>query len=216
MGEFFSADSSFARFMGKLIDIVWLSLLWFICSLPIITIGASTCGLYYAINKSFKHDRGYTTSTFFHGFASNFKLATPIWLLSILGYAFIGTDLYLSMNLMTGVAKTIFVAVFFVMILAIICWNLYTFPYISRFDNNIRKSMSNAGRLAFAELPWTFALLVLFVVTMIVYYLFMPAVLFVPAIYMWAANTILERIFRKYMSKEDLEAEEERNREYHN
>lgn len=216
MGEFFSADSSFARFMGKLVDIVWLSLLWFLCSIPIFTIGASTCGLYYAMNKSFKHDRGYSTGAFFHGFASNFKVVTPIWLLSILGYAFMSADLYLTFHLMTGVARTIFIAVFFVMILAIISWNLYTFPYISRFENTRRQSMSNAGRLAIAELPWTFALLILFVLTILIYYLFMPAVLFVPAIYMFIANSILEKIFRKYMSKEDLEAEEERNRDYYN
>lgn len=216
MGEFFSADSAFSRFMGKLVDIVWLSLLWFVCCIPIFTIGASTCGLYYAMNKSFKHDRGYATGAFFHGFASNFKMATPIWLLSVLGYAFIGTDLYLTIHLMTGVSRTIFTVVFIVIIVAMICWNLYTFPYISRFENTRRQSMSNAGRLAIAELPWTFALLIIFVATILVYYLFMPALLFVPAIYMFVANSILEKIFRKYMSEEDIAAEEERNRDYYN
>ena len=37
-----------------------------------------------------------------------------------------------------------------------------------------------------------------------------------PAVYILVANFILERIFRKYMSAEDLEAEQERNQEFYN
>ena len=33
---------------------------------------------------------------------------------------------------------------------------------------------------------------------------------------MFAVNLILEKIFRKYMSKEDIAAEEERNQEFYN
>ena len=43
-----------------------------------------------------------------------------------------------------------------------------------------------------------------------------PAVFIIPCVYMMLANFILEKIFQKYMSPEDLEAEKERNMEYFN
>ncbi len=43
-----------------------------------------------------------------------------------------------------------------------------------------------------------------------------PAVFIIPCVYMLLANFILEKIFQKYMSPEDLEAEKERYMEYFN
>ena len=39
---FFSYESKFSQAMLKLCSTAWLNLLWFLCSLPIFTAGAST------------------------------------------------------------------------------------------------------------------------------------------------------------------------------
>ena len=39
-------DNPFFRFMGKLGDLVILSVLWLLCCLPVVTIGASTTALF--------------------------------------------------------------------------------------------------------------------------------------------------------------------------
>lgn len=52
---------------------------------------------------------------------------------------------------------------------------------------------------------WSLLLLVIFVAAAALFLLVPPAAIFVPAFYMWVDNKILERIFRKYMRKEDLE-----------
>ena len=45
----------------------------------------------------------------------------------------------------------------------------------------------------------------------------LPFLVFIlPAIYMWIISVFMEKIFRKYMTPEDIEAEDERNREYYN
>ena len=43
-----------------------------------------------------------------------------------------------------------------------------------------------------------------------------PLLMLVPVVYMVIANRILEKIFIKYMSEEDLAAERERNEEFYN
>ena len=43
--------------LTALIDIVWLGLLWLVCSLPVLTLGAASTALYYAMVKSVRHDQ---------------------------------------------------------------------------------------------------------------------------------------------------------------
>lgn len=216
MGDFFNPDNAFSKVMTKIVDVVWLSILFVISSIPIFTIGASMCGLYYSVNKSVRHNRGYVSSEFWHGFKSNFKVATPIWLLSLLGYLIMAADLYLTNHMMEGSAYSVLTIVFIVIIVFLVSWNLYTFPYISRFENTRKESMSNAGRIAIAELPWTVLILILWGASVFVCYIFTPAIFFIPALFTYIENHILERRFLKYMSEEDIEAEKERNQESYN
>ena len=60
-----------------------------------------------------------------------------------------------------------------------------------------------------------FLLLAIVIVSLIVWIL-PPLGIIAPSAYMVLANLLIERTFRKYMSEEDLAAEEERNHEYHN
>lgn len=47
-------DSGIMRVLSKICDIVCLNVLWLVCSLPIITIGASTTALYTVMLKLVK------------------------------------------------------------------------------------------------------------------------------------------------------------------
>ena len=47
MGKFFNLDSPLMSGLSKLADLIWLNILAFICSIPIITIGASMTALNY-------------------------------------------------------------------------------------------------------------------------------------------------------------------------
>ena len=41
----FSPDSKFMYYCGKFVALVKVNLLWLLCSLPVFTIGASTCAM---------------------------------------------------------------------------------------------------------------------------------------------------------------------------
>ena len=78
----FNMDSGFARFMNRAIDVLELNILWIIFSLPIFTIGASTCAAYYVTLKMVDEEEGYVGKMFVKAFKDNFKQGTILWLIT--------------------------------------------------------------------------------------------------------------------------------------
>ena len=66
--KFFSYDSKFTQLMLKLCYACYLNLLWFVCSLPIVTIGASTTALYYVCFKIVRDEEHHVGRLFFRAF----------------------------------------------------------------------------------------------------------------------------------------------------
>ena len=60
---------SFLNLLGQLI---LLSILWTICSLPVITVGASTAALYYTVVKVLRRNQESLFAAFFREFRNNF------------------------------------------------------------------------------------------------------------------------------------------------
>ena len=50
--KLFSMDCKFLETFNKITDLVTLNILWLLCCIPIITIGASTSALYQDVYKS--------------------------------------------------------------------------------------------------------------------------------------------------------------------
>ena len=75
----FNYDNPVWRFIGKLGDLILLNLLWTVCSIPVITIGASTTAVYYVTLKMVRDENDSTVRSFFHSFKANFNQATAIW-----------------------------------------------------------------------------------------------------------------------------------------
>ena len=73
-------DNPVVNGIGRIADFVVLNLLWVLCSIPIITIGASTTALYTVMLKIVKNEEGYLVKGFFKAFRENFKQSTVIWL----------------------------------------------------------------------------------------------------------------------------------------
>ena len=77
----FSYESKFSQALIKLCYSCYLNLLWFLCSLPIFTIGASTTALYYVSLKIVQGEDSNLTRLFFRSFRQNFRQATTLWLI---------------------------------------------------------------------------------------------------------------------------------------
>ncbi len=73
--------SLFDRIFGFLGQLIALNLLWIVCSLPVITAGASTTALFYCTLKLHKDGDIRVFHDFFKSFKQNFKQSTLIWIL---------------------------------------------------------------------------------------------------------------------------------------
>ncbi len=217
MGDFFNVDNKFFQGLGKIIDVICLSVFWLFLCIPIVTAGAATTALYYTVNKVIRNNRSYIGREFWHAFKSNFKQSTVVWLILLLLYGIMGFDCYVMYQYAkAGISLGKMYIIFAVLMLFATMWAIYLFPYIARFENKTKVILKNAALIALGNLWKTLFLLVIFLAAVFVTYIFPPAVFVIPCVYMLVANFILEKIFQKYMSPEDIEAEKERNMEYYN
>lgn len=217
MGNFFNLDNKFFQGIGKLVDMICLSLLWILLCIPVVTAGAATTAMYYTVNKVIRHGRGYLGREFFGAFKSNFKQSTIIWLFLFVIYILMGMDCYIMYQYAkAGESYGSFWVVFAVLIALVTMWTLYIFPYIARFENKTKQVIKNTLFIAILNLGKTVWVFILFLVAVIMSYIWPFTAVFMPVGFMMMQNLIIEKIFRKYMSEEDIAAEDERNMEYMN
>lgn len=62
--KLFSAEGPVFSGLIKLFDCICLSVLWFVCCLPVITIGVSCTALYTTVYKYIRREEGTLTATF--------------------------------------------------------------------------------------------------------------------------------------------------------
>lgn len=215
MSDIFNYDNKLMQGLDKFFNVCYLSIVWLLACIPIITIGAANTALYYTANKVLKHNRGYVWKDFWGAFRANFKQSTIVWLVTLGLTLLMCFDTYVMWKFAAagyGIGK---IYIFFTIVLAfVIMWAVYVFPYIGRFANTTKAIMKNALLLAFAHLPKTLLVFAMFVGCTVLLYLFGFLIVLLPGLYMWIKSYIMEDIFRKYMSEEDRESEDERNREY--
>ncbi|MCI5856231.1 MAG: YesL family protein [Agathobacter sp.] len=201
-------------FLSKMVDAVALSALWVIFCLPVFTIGASSTAFYYATHKALVRSRGYIWRTFWEGFKSNFKQATLSWLIQLAVLVVFALDILIMRGLASqgSTAYTVLLYIFYVLMAIAIVWCYYTIAYQARFENTVRNSLKNAGVIAFLNLPWSLLIFAIFVLTVLVILVIPIFIFLMPTVQFLLYDTILERIFRKYMKPEDLERELENDR----
>ena len=78
---FFDYSGSFYHYTGKACDIMILSLLWLLGSLPVITIGASFSALYAASSRSIRQNIGTVFSEYWKSYRREMKSSIPLWLI---------------------------------------------------------------------------------------------------------------------------------------
>lgn len=169
MGDIFNLDNKFFQTLGKGVDCVCLSLLWMICCIPLafgiyvayvskaiilalpcivlaVPAGIATTALYYAVNKVIRHSRGYLWSSFWHSFKTNMKQGAFVTLIVAAAVVLVGLDGYIMYQFAKAGEKSgVLYVVFFVLMLVVIAWAIYVFPYMARFENSTKLILKNSG-----------------------------------------------------------------------
>lgn len=149
----FRYDSPVMQFMAKLFDMILLNLLFLVCCLPVVTVGASCTALHTVTLKYAAGDEVPVLSCFFSSFKKNFRQSTLMWLILFLAGGFLYVDSCMAAQLGTGgiAIKVVLAAASLVYSMVF----LYLFPLQARYQNSIRASFRNAFLLAAAHFPKT-------------------------------------------------------------
>ena len=80
MNKLFSMDSPLMRKLSQFPDLILLNLLWFLCSVPLVTAGAAGTAMHAVLQKYVAGEENGIIRPFFRAFRSNFKQSTCLWL----------------------------------------------------------------------------------------------------------------------------------------
>lgn len=163
MESFFGYDGPFFNVLNRAADIIILNILWFICCIPIVTIGASTTALMYISMKIAAGEDAYIVRRFFKSFKENFLQSTVIWLIMLVIGAVLGCNLFVILPKMK-VSDAMYNMLFSATCLSILIYCMifvYLFPLQAKLENKIRHTFKNALLLSFRHLPSTIVLVLL-------------------------------------------------------
>lgn len=141
--KFLSYDSPFSQLLLKLCYSCYLNLLWLICCIPIVTIGASTTALYYTSLKIVRGEDHALGHMFFRSFRENFRQSTVLWLILLATGLFLAGDGYLAYRLRA--ASTGAPAVLWTLILALVIGAAVVYTIVLLFVFPLVASVSNTN-----------------------------------------------------------------------
>ncbi len=213
----FKLDGPIHKILSRILDLIILNVIFTICCIPIVTIGASWCALYDVMFKIKEEKDSNVFKQFFIAFKDNFVQS----LFGTLILVVLAALLYMDYNIVfvqklydSAVMRALFYIVLFV-VTGFFSW---LFPMIARFDNKFGMQFKNAFMLCLAHLPTTVLVVLLNLSPFILLYYFAKlSVYYLLTFWMFLGlsliamgnSRLLYRAFKKYDQKPDGEEKAE-------
>ena len=210
MRGFLNPESKGMQLFYKISEMMLLSVLWVVASIPIVTMGAASSAIYYSVVKVIRNREGYAWKEFWRGFRINFKQATIIWVPTLLLLVGLVADIVIVYLLSTAGSGSRWITIPFILIMAWgVMWMQYVFAYVARFEDKIKTVLHNTFWMNWFHFFHSIFLLIVLVVLIGVTYIFpilIPfAIFFFPGLYTVIAASVLESRFKLHMPKEELD-----------
>lgn len=151
MMRFFNPDSRVMCALSRLADLMLLNLAALVCSLPVLTIGASAAALFAAVRDLINERGGSILRAYFVHWRREARRATLLFLPFLLPFAVILFDLLLLyQHPSAALLNRGLLAASAVAFLGVYLGSLQMFAY---FDDSIRRTWLNGAKLFIARLP---------------------------------------------------------------
>lgn len=194
----FGFDGSFINFCDKLFDVMALGFLWILCSLPIITIGASSTALYYAMVKCIKKGDGYIVREFFYSFRINLIPGTILWVLVAASTFAMHLNIGILMKETDGKVGLFFICVYAIISIYLLAAACYIFPALSRFEMNAGWFVKIGIYMVVRYFGTTMALLLVLVCAVGLIWKIPMLMFFLPGPVVFVMSDFLERVLKKH------------------
>ena len=216
--KFLSYDSKFSQAMLHFCYACWLNLLWLVCSLPVVTLGASTTALYYVMLKLARGEDVNVTSLFFQAFRRELKQATILWLILLAAGLFLAADIYILYHLRliaVGAMSVMWTLLLAVVIAATVMYAIilfYAFPLLASVANTTWAMIKNSFLIGTHYLFCTIMVFVIhFAVFFVIVRIFTPLIVAGEGLSALLSSKLLLRVIDvcSYDPDEQNEDEEE-------
>lgn len=205
LDRIFNPENRFWSFLNKIVDAMFLGILWGVACLPIITIGAATTSLYQFTLKQTDDEEGYAWRSFWRAFRRNFLQATVLWLIILLLGAFVAVDLYACMTIsVPAPLRVICFALVLAMAFVYVLSSFYVFPILSRFDLPIKKILTNSVVMAMGNLSVSITILVVYVIFLVISWRVLLLFPILMAIAMFINSYLFRSVFSRYWNDEEM------------
>ena len=200
-------DNPFFEAMGRLGDIILVNLLLLLCSLPIVTVGASVSAMYGVFLQMIEGTEGRISITFFRYFRKGLKKNTMVWsTMLVIGILLIFNMFFLGHVGMEGIWKIVGI----VTGCLILIWEIlfaWVFAFLADWEGRIRDGVIAAMRMAVLHLPATLVMVVLNNILLICLWMGVFYLAAVIPIYLVAGFGLTGYVntwfFKKYLKKKE-------------
>lgn len=202
MAAFFRSDNLVWKPFSWAADVLILSGLWFVCSAPLLTIGASTCALYDCVVRCVRGNDDAMLRRFFRTWKQELItsiLCELLWAALVFGTYWL-IRLYGNHVDITS-SSVILTTAMLVILAAIVGMGCWVFPLLSRFTFSFGALNATAVRLAIAHLPRT---MLLGMVTILCGYFclqFWIPFLILPMLCALVWSLLIEPVFKPFMEE---------------
>ena len=197
----YNPDNKVLQALAKYFDLVWLTILWLLTSLPLVTLGPSTTALMSVLSRlvSDTVESGVTRS-FFAAWRREWRQSLGVGLLLMLLAALAAADIWICLAVPPAGALGILLWMGALLLsLCAACAGVYVCPVLAKFRVELRQLPRNVLILTIQHPIQTVKLLLLWgAALLLIYFLgFMGPLLSGPLLY--AAARVYLRIFERYI-----------------
>ena len=184
--------------VNNVVDIVIISLLWVVCSLPIVTSGLASAAMFHTTEQVIQQGRGTVWSTYTRSLRENWGYALPINFGFCILFVILGRIAYVS-----GTAKKGILIVPLLMSIALIAlltaFQLYLYPLLGHYVLNFRQLAMMVLQLTLLHPLKSLLLLVLYFTAVMIVLQYPPLVVFIPGCYTLLSAKICIPLFLRYL-----------------
>ncbi len=196
----FRYDGKIFEVINKLFDVIVIGILWFIMSIPIITIGASTTAAYYVAFNILNGKDGYVLRNFFKSFKLNFIQSTIIFLIVAVASAVVSLNIYLLVNgiIANGTLRFFVFILQLVIIFEIYILNYYGLALLSKVEFTTKSLITTAIMLGNKHLLITILNIVIFIAVGLATGFVPIFILFAGGAYILLSASLMRKVLIQY------------------
>jgi len=207
MGELIPGYEKIYNSINKITNLIIINVLWILFCIPLITVGAATTAMYAVTFKIADGIEGsHISKEFFKAFKENFNCATKVWVVSIVIGVVLSVNIYL-VNTSVAPNKKIMLFSLFLLILVFCIFEIYIYPIIAIFNDDLKTKVKNALFMSLANFPISATILCMSIIPLILMAFYAEKVLVIVMFYLvigysysvYTNTKLFKRIFKKYV-----------------